>query len=568
MSEHSNNTKTVFDILQMPFASEFKILAGSDAITNKVSGGNIMDNPKALDWFSPEEILITSGYFLTNDEAKQKESLDKLKQFNISAIFIKELTFFEKIPQTIIDYCDVINLPLIEVPYGLAFATILTTITNALSSHIDEEKQLSIDSHNRFFQSALNGGGVNIITKDLALLLNSTTIVVDSNWSVLAYDKITDEQIKHFTINDQSLQFDLDALEDLPLKIESIKHIIYRSFTKEGYSVRCAIAPIFFNTLNYGYIIVVSTFEKLTTMDHVVMESASMALALQISQKMELERNSNRVIRDFFKQLISGEMIDQNLLKTVGIDIDYNAQYSFIIFNIDIKKDEEASLMKRKQMETNSMKKTLDDIRRFTKDADVDLQTFKQSNKIFGFYKKDMDQSDDENLIMKKAFFNQLLTFIHARSDSYVDINIMIGSAQSVPNLKTSYEEAQRIVSFKLDESQHIFFYNDFFLELFLAEHIDDAAEKQFYTHFLMPLIQYDETNKSELVKTLKEYLYNQFNVADTARKLFIHRNTMLYRIGKIEEILNVDLQMPKTTLSLQLAFEFYEKMPLVDQLF
>lgn len=53
-----------------------------------------------------------------------------------------------------------------------------------------------------------------------------------SDWSVLAYDRINDDQIQHFTINKQSLQFDLDALEDLPIKIETIKHIIYRSFTK------------------------------------------------------------------------------------------------------------------------------------------------------------------------------------------------------------------------------------------------------------------------------------------------------------------------------------------------
>lgn len=75
-----------------------------------------------------------------------------------------------------------------------------------------------------------------------------------------------------------------------------------------------------------------------------------------------------------------------------------------------------------------------------------------------------------------------------------------------------------------------------------------------------MPLIQYDETNKSELLKTLIEYLNNKFNVADTARKLFIHRNTMLYRLGKIEEILKTDLTSPKMILSLLLAFEFYEK--------
>lgn len=197
-------------------------------------------------------------------------------------------------------------------------------------------------------------------------------------------------------------------------------------------------------------------------MDHVVIESASMPLALQKSQKQELERNSNRVIRDFFKQLISGEMIDSNLLKSFGIDIDYNAYYSFIIFNIDIIKDEETSIMKRKQIEISSMKKNLDDIRRFSKDADADLQTFKQSNKFFGFYKKNIALGEEKNRSIEKAFFTQLLTFIHARHDNPVKIKIMIGSAQSVSNLRISYEEALRIDSFILDEVQNIYFYDDF----------------------------------------------------------------------------------------------------------
>lgn len=560
MDINDNNKISVSRLLEFSFANDFKVLAGEKSLNNVVSGGNIMDNPKALDWFSPGEVLITSGYFLTNDINTQKEALSNIKKANVSAVFIKALTFYEEIPKSIIDYCNQISLPLVEIPYGVAFAGILNAITNAISSHIDEEKQLALDSHNRFFRSALNGGGVNVITKDLGLLLNATTIVVDYNWTILAYDNINEDQIKHFTINDENMQFNLDALEDLPIKVDTIKHIIYRSYTINNNSIRCAIAPIYFNTVNYGYIIVISVFDDLTSMDHVVIESASMALALQISQQIEADRNSNRVIRDFFKQLISGNMIDANLLKNVGIDIDYNGQYSFIILNVDINKDEDTSIMKLKQKEISSMQKVLDDIRQFSKFSNVNLQAFKQGNKIFGLYKKISSESDEHNRLIEEKFFNDLLLFIQQQQDSKVHISIMIGSAQSVINLKISYEEALRIDSFAVGRLQNIFFYDDFYLELFLSEHISETSEKEFYNYFLKPLIKYDETNSSELTKTLEEYLNNQFNVADTARKLFIHRNTMLYRLNKIEEILKTPINSPKLILSLQLAFEFYNR--------
>lgn len=260
------------------------------------------------------------------------------------------------------------------------------------------------------------------------------------------------------------MQFNLDALEDLPIKVDTIKHIIYRSYTINNNSIRCAIAPIYFNTVNYGYIIVISVFDDLTSMDHVVIESASMALALQISQQIEADRNSNRVIRDFFKQLISGNMIDANLLKNVGIDIDYNGQYSFIILNVDINKDEDTSIMKLKQKEISSMQKVLDDIRQFSKFSNVNLQAFKQGNKIFGLYKKISSESDEHNRLIEEKFFNDLLLFIQQQQDSKVHISIMIGSAQSVINLKISYEEALRIDSFAVGRLQNIFFYDDFYL--------------------------------------------------------------------------------------------------------
>lgn len=67
MDINDNNKISVSRLLEFSFANDFKVLAGEKSLNNVVFGGNIMDNPKALDWFSPGEVLITSGYFLTND---------------------------------------------------------------------------------------------------------------------------------------------------------------------------------------------------------------------------------------------------------------------------------------------------------------------------------------------------------------------------------------------------------------------------------------------------------------------------------------------------------------------
>ena len=54
-------------------------------------------------------------------------------------------------------------------------------------------------------------------------------------------------------------------------------------------------------------------------------------------------------------------------------------------------------------------------------------------------------------------------------------------------------------------------------------------------------LSAYDAENKTEYVKTLRCFLGNQMNIIETARELFIHRSTMIYRLGRIKELTGID---------------------------
>ena len=61
----------------------------------------------------------------------------------------------------------------------------------------------------------------------------------------------------------------------------------------------------------------------------------------------------------------------------------------------------------------------------------------------------------------------------------------------------------------------------------------------------LLELKGEDQMKGTCFYNTLKEYLLNGNNVSMTSKKLFIHRNTMIYRLGKINEILGVDINAP-----------------------
>jgi carbohydrate diacid regulator len=43
---------------------------------------------------------------------------------------------------------------------------------------------------------------------------------------------------------------------------------------------------------------------------------------------------------------------------------------------------------------------------------------------------------------------------------------------------------------------------------------------------------------------TIQKFFENSLNISETARKLFIHRNTLVYRLDKIEKITGLDLRL------------------------
>ena len=55
-------------------------------------------------------------------------------------------------------------------------------------------------------------------------------------------------------------------------------------------------------------------------------------------------------------------------------------------------------------------------------------------------------------------------------------------------------------------------------------------------------LIQYDKENESDLVKTLFYYLSSNGSLKETAKQLYIHRNSVKYRIDRIKEIADITL--------------------------
>ena len=83
----------------------------------------------------------------------------------------------------------------------------------------------------------------------------------------------------------------------------------------------------------------------------------------------------------------------------------------------------------------------------------------------------------------------------------------------------------------------------------------DTTELRRFHDEALQRLIDYDEHNHADLVRTLGAYFEGRCGPKETAAILGIHRNTVLYRLDRIGEISGLSLDDPHVRLRLHLAY-------------
>ncbi len=118
-------------------------------------------------------------------------------------------------------------------------------------------------------------------------------------------------------------------------------------------------------------------------------------------------------------------------------------------------------------------------------------------------------------------------------------------------------EEARRAISLarKLNPSCRIAPFSDYRM-LDLANNVTD--QKTLYSYRFPPLvhvIDLDIENNTHLAETLYEYLQNPTHPQAVAEKLFIHKNTLYYRLEKIREIMGRDFKDAETITNIQMTF-------------
>lgn len=202
----------------------------------------------------------------------------------------------------------------------------------------------------------------------------------------------------------------------------------------------------------------------------------------------------------------------------------------------------------------------------------IDISEFDKTYKTLQYFRNSLDEiiRDGKSVI----YDNYIVIIIMHKSNTYLskreinEINsfclkkkLFAGISKcfhDISELKFHFKQAVTalILNRKLRKTYKLSFYEEF-----TTEHMIDIASKnielkQFCNESLLKLIDYDESNNTTFASTLHEYLIQERNLAHTAKALHIHRNTLIYRINKIQEIINHNLEDSNYRFNLLFSFK------------
>lgn len=290
--------------------------------------------------------------------------------------------------------------------------------------------------------------------------------------------------------------------------------------------------------------------------------------------------DKNRQIKEMIQEINRnhGKLLQVDKSNKVNIDsnmIKESQQYNLIldliaIINMDDKLETENTIFNRAlENETNedSIKMLIEDfnwnenalgrviIIENSDDIDADniLQYFETLDIAALLYTKENSKISVIYYQYKNKKDEKLNEFIYENitTDLMIKIKMGISSNVCLKDLKRGYIEAKEVIKLasKFELVKPINYYDDMLIYRVVANMseidknilIENIKEKK------IDLLDKDD------IRTANVFLECNLNISDASRKLFIHRNTLIYRLEKIQKLTNYDLKIFKDAMEFRI---------------
>lgn len=517
-----------------------RVVAGEAGLDRRVRRVNVMEVPDILRWVQADELLLTTAYPLRDDRAALTELVLGLAGRGLAGLALKPARYIETIPPEMLAAADRLAFPLVELPGDASFNEIinavLTVILNAQASRL----QRTAEIHERFTTIVLGGGGLRQIAEALASSIGRPVAILDAQGTLQAMV----HGAERLGPLGAAMGPGTDSTQWRPGSSASVMHLA------DGQPV--VVQPIQAGPERFGSIVVLGTGHDLADDQVDAIEYAATVAALRQVQARVVAEADRRFQAVCLEELVTGHVERSVLMeRALAFSWDLSAARAVAIARLDALAGRPFSELAGTSAEASARHRLADAARTALGRTAIIWERSAEIGVLLALPSAAVGAAHPGSL--GEAGARLLAEAARVIPDAVVSIGL--GRVQADPlGLPESYREARRALEVGrwAKGPGRVSIFGDLGVDRLLIN-LADAEQADFAQTMLGLLIDHDARHRTDLLPTLETFLATR-NAALTARRLFVHYNTVKGRLRMIEEVLGPVLDDPDRCLGLALA--------------
>jgi purine catabolism regulator len=412
--------------------------------------------------------------------------------------------------------------------------------------------QFSIESH-----------GLQAIAQALHHIIQKPVIIQDEHLTILT-QVLTDacplspEELRTELVDEEALHNWLSH-EVLDSQSPPWTHL---QFQKSPWA-RCIAAVIIEDQIG-GYLSVLGPRDKLDDLDRLATEQGALVCAVELVKQRAVVAAEQQLRGDFLDMLLTVGPTEEPALTRRAEEMGYPlaGQHVVVIFGLRSR-----DLVQPQGLPPNLPRARSLAAREFRAHLlDPDIQVFlcKYEGKLVALCCAEHEDRLTHVIQYAQTTRERVIT-------SSPDVRVAIGIGQPSANLaglRRSFAQAREALALAEDlfNGDKILTFGDLGLYHLLQRLRGCEELVAFYHQTLAPLVTYDLEHDTQLVPTLQAFFTHHGNVSQTAKSLYLHRNSLLYRLERISEITEMDLDKADDRFALQLALKLQPLLVTCDE--
>jgi purine catabolism regulator len=549
---------TIREALNLPLFESSRLVAGEGGLDNQIRWVHIVDIPDStFAWQRQGVLLLTAGYGLRDHPQNQQALIPTLVKQGFAGMVLSTGYYFDHAPQVILDSADSANFPVIEAPPDLLFIEVTETILERIISRQYTLLQESTDIFSQLTNLVLKGVNLTGLAAVLAELTERSVTIEDPSFRVLAtaqhgrVDPARQQSVENGQTPPQLAQHLLQAgIYDTLLETMEPLHVGPKP--ELGLELERVIMPIVVDRQIHGYIWLIAGDKPLTPLDEMAVRHGATVAALILFKEIAVQETEEKQKGDFLDQLLRGDYhAPQFTEQARQLDFRPNRPHQVILISgLEAVKTAAQPLL-------NEITNWFRQRRRYP------LIVWRDQNLVLIL--ESGPNTADERVNARADELVESLIQSLAQSQPSLQLLVGLGNVYETAEkqdspIRQSFQEAQEALQIAqaMGQTTGLIPFNQLGLLHWLNHLPPEIQANNIYLSYLQTLTNYDNERDAQLVKTLESYLEHGGALVETAKSLYIHRNTLLHRLERIESLTELNLRAPLCRLNLHAALKRY----------